>query len=205
MTQYGIRKQYNHRLRSKNKKWNCQFFEERTVYITECHVDVWNHTHSVRMKIWLLLFILSLSNDHQSPANHLRMENEEDREHITAKAGVVLTQRFTGCRRQLLNLVLWENVTWREEAKKLTDYELGISNLYHSFWIKNIIQEINKVKDRIKNLSVQFSSGNQVASYSMHTWSTFHRWQCGVGVKLTTTHHPVPRFRMPSCCWLNYA
>jgi hypothetical protein len=61
------------------------------------------------------------------------MENEEDREHITAKAGVVLTQRFTGCRRQLLNLVLWENVTWREEAKKLTDYELGISNLYHSF------------------------------------------------------------------------
>jgi hypothetical protein len=32
-----------------------------------------------------------------------------------------------------------------------------------------IIQEINKNKDGIGNLSVQLSSGNQVASYSVHT------------------------------------
>jgi len=54
-------------------------------------------------------------------------------------------------------------------GKKFTDYELGTSNLYHSFWIKNTVLEINKDKDGIGNSSVQLSSGNQVASYSVHT------------------------------------
>jgi hypothetical protein len=63
----------------------------------------------------------------------LRVESKEDGEHIAAREGVVLTPRFMGCQQQLAKLVLRENIKWREEAKKLTDYELGTSNLYHSF------------------------------------------------------------------------
>jgi hypothetical protein len=64
------------------------------------------------------------------------VESKEDGEHIAAKAGGVLKSRVMGCQQQLVNPVLRENIKWKEEAKKLTDYELGTSNLYHSFWIK---------------------------------------------------------------------
>jgi hypothetical protein len=64
----------------------------------------------------------------------LKLEGKEDGEHIAAKAKVVLTLRVMGCQQQLVvNLVLRENIKWREEEKKLTDYKLGTSNLYHSF------------------------------------------------------------------------
>jgi hypothetical protein len=85
------------------------------------------------MKNWLLSFIISLSSHHQSLANNLGLESKEDGEHRAAKAGVVLTPRIMGCQQQLVNLVLRENIKWREEVKKLTDYELGTSNSYHSF------------------------------------------------------------------------
>ena len=98
------------------------------------------------MKNWLLLFILSLSSHHQILAISLSVESKEDGEHIAARARVVLTPRVMGCQQQLLNLVLRENIKGREEEKKLTDYELGTWNLYNSFWIKNLIKEINKKK-----------------------------------------------------------
>ena len=108
---------------------------------------IFERTHSVRMKNWLLLFILSLSSHHQSLANNLRVKSNEDGKHVAAGLGVVLTLRLMGCQQHLVNLVLRENIKWIEaKKKKLTGYELGTSNLYNSFSIENtsIIQEINK-------------------------------------------------------------